>query len=358
MACCCSAACYVHVGCLWLSDLSSQRVACTWDVQQLNDCLQLYCKCNRRPAFRQPAQRVKQGCIHSTTWTDSLKGCALCWLDSVVPPVPQVSQHAAWPHRCMPSHDNWWADRVVVCPWIGLQGVMRSGPSLTALSNQIGSGMSSAGASPLARQGSNLKRAISMKRSEMRNATSGSNKHTLSLKVGQGLPVRRPPCTWGGQTALPAKHNLDCSTFQGIRCSPAALKCQAALRLPAAGKPEQYCAAAHLHNKPAGLQLEQGSNCLFGNMHRSHQWGQLDGSGKPDMLNLQVTVGCGEVCVFHAGGYNESSNQENSGVPRWEFFIGDRPHAPPVDKSGMRPPIEQVSCKGLKPSCSRVCSAC
>ena len=87
-------------------------------------------------------------------------------------------------------------------------------------------------------------------------------------------------------------------------------------------------------------------------MHCCHQWGQLavqQWLRDPDMLNLQVTVGCGEVCVFHAGGYNESSNQENSGVPRWEFFIGDRPHAPPVDKSGMRPPIEQVSCRSPTP---------
>ena len=98
---------------------------------------------------------------------------------------------------------------------VGLQGVMRSGPSLTALSNQIGSGMSSAGASPLARQGSNLKRAISMKRSEMRNATSGSNKHTLSLKV-----------RWAAArvlTSLPAQHNPHCNAFLSIRCRPAAL---------------------------------------------------------------------------------------------------------------------------------------
>ena len=116
-----------------------------------------------------------------------MQGCASCWLHSIVPPGKAAYLHG---HIAgMPSHDSMWADQVVACLLIGLQGVMRSGPSLTALSNQIGSGMGSAGASPLARQGSNLKRAISMKRSEMRNATSGSNKHTLSLKVGWGLHV-------------------------------------------------------------------------------------------------------------------------------------------------------------------------
>lgn len=109
---------------------------------------------------------------------------------------------------------------------------MRSGPSLTALSNHIGSGMSSAGASPLARQGSNLKRAISLKRSEMRNATSGSNKHTLSLKVGQGAACVLTSLHQGAQTALPAQHRLHGSTLLGIHCSPAALSCPAVLRFP------------------------------------------------------------------------------------------------------------------------------
>ena len=133
---------------------------------------------------------------------------------------------------------------------------------------------------------------------------------------------------------MPAKHNLHCSTFLDIRCSPAALHCPGVLCLPAAGK------------------LEQGSGCFFEKIHCPHLWGRLAVRQLPSenryLLNLQVTVGCGEVCVFHAGGYNESSNQENSGVPRWEFFIGDRPHAPPVDKSGRRPPIEQV-CRSPRP---------
>ena len=38
----------------------------------------------------------------------------------------------------------------------------------------------------------------------------------------------------------------------------------------------------------------------------------------------------------------ETSSQESAGVPRWEFFIGDRPHAPQRDKGSRRQPIEQI----------------
>ena len=56
---------------------------------------------------------------------------------------------------------------------------------------------------------------------------------------------------------------------------------------------------------------------------------------------LQVTVGCGKVCLFYVGGCAEFTTQDG-GVPRWEFFIGDRPHHPGPDKHGRRPPIAQV----------------
>ena len=56
---------------------------------------------------------------------------------------------------------------------------------------------------------------------------------------------------------------------------------------------------------------------------------------------LQVTVGCGKVCLFYVGGCAEFTTQDG-GVPRWEFFIGDRPHHPGPDKHGHRPPIAQV----------------
>ena len=75
-----------------------------------------------------------------------------------------------------------WA--VVVLQELSSSVPQRSGPSLSALSkDHLSMGnLSSAGASPLARQGSNLKRQISMKRNEQRNSSLG-NKHTLSLKV-------------------------------------------------------------------------------------------------------------------------------------------------------------------------------
>ena len=56
---------------------------------------------------------------------------------------------------------------------------------------------------------------------------------------------------------------------------------------------------------------------------------------------LQVTVGCGKVCLFYVGGCAEFTTQDG-GVPRWEFFIGDRPHHPEPDKHGRRPPIAQA----------------
>lgn len=56
---------------------------------------------------------------------------------------------------------------------------------------------------------------------------------------------------------------------------------------------------------------------------------------------MQVTVGCGKVCLFYVGGCAEFTTQDG-GVPRWEFFIGDRPHHPGPDKHGRRPPIAQV----------------
>ena len=58
-------------------------------------------------------------------------------------------------------------------------------------------------------------------------------------------------------------------------------------------------------------------------------------------VNMQVTVGCGKVCLFYVGGCAEFTTQDG-GVPRWEFFIGDRPHHSGPDKHGRRPPIAQV----------------
>ncbi|KAL0052814.1 hypothetical protein WJX82_008196 [Trebouxia sp. C0006] len=64
-------------------------------------------------------------------------------------------------------------------------------------------------------------------------------------------------------------------------------------------------------------------------------------SVKRTPLSLKVTVGCGKVCLFYVGGCAEFTTQDG-GVPRWEFFIGDRPHHPGPDKHGRRPPIAQI----------------
>ena len=41
---------------------------------------------------------------------------------------------------------------------------------------------------------------------------------------------------------------------------------------------------------------------------------------------MQVTVGCGRVCIFHVGGALEGAVDDPKSVRRWEFFIGDSPH--------------------------------
>lgn len=64
----------------------------------------------------------------------------------------------------------------------------RSRASLTSIStllnmnNNLGGGLGPSGASPLSRQGSNLKRRLSMKRHGAA-ASSSTTRHTLSLKV-------------------------------------------------------------------------------------------------------------------------------------------------------------------------------
>ena len=58
-------------------------------------------------------------------------------------------------------------------------------------------------------------------------------------------------------------------------------------------------------------------------------------------------VSAGTVCVFHVGGHQEAVNEGGSDerlpVPRWEFFIGDAPHAPSVDGAGRRQPMAQIA---------------
>ena len=62
----------------------------------------------------------------------------------------------------------------------------------------------------------------------------------------------------------------------------------------------------------------------------------------------QVIVGAGTICVFHVGGYQDAAPDggSNAGplpVPRWEFFIGDAPHAPLVNGAGRRQPMVQIA---------------
>lgn len=54
-------------------------------------------------------------------------------------------------------------------------------------------------------------------------------------------------------------------------------------------------------------------------------------------------IGAGTVCIFHVGGFVETNADRGGGVPRWEFFIGDRPHVPELDSEGKRQPLTQIA---------------
>ena len=56
----------------------------------------------------------------------------------------------------------------------------------------------------------------------------------------------------------------------------------------------------------------------------------------------QVVVATGTVSMFHVGGYQEASD-DSAAALQWEFFIGDRPHAPAVDDAGLRQPMAQIA---------------
>ncbi|KAG2496536.1 hypothetical protein HYH03_005360 [Edaphochlamys debaryana] len=61
-------------------------------------------------------------------------------------------------------------------------------------------------------------------------------------------------------------------------------------------------------------------------------------------LSLKVMTSAGSVCVFHVGGgVDEVTDPTLPEVPRWEFFIGDRPLAPELDSNQRRRCISQVA---------------
>ena len=61
-------------------------------------------------------------------------------------------------------------------------------------------------------------------------------------------------------------------------------------------------------------------------------------------LSLKVMTSAGSVCVFHVGGgVDEVTDPTLPEVPRWEFFIGDRPLAPLLDVNQRRRCVSQVA---------------
>ena len=58
-----------------------------------------------------------------------------------------------------------------------------------------------------------------------------------------------------------------------------------------------------------------------------------------------MAVGCGTVCVFHVGGCAQADTAES----RWDFFLGDMPHAPETGTdSPFKASISQVVCQRIK----------
>eukprot|EP00887_Chlorella_sp_A99_P006306 scaffold3.g6306.t1 len=47
------------------------------------------------------------------------------------------------------------------------------------------------------------------------------------------------------------------------------------------------------------------------------------------VLSLKVLLAAGTACLFHVGGGGQEAASDPAGVPQWEFFIGDAPHAAP-----------------------------
>ncbi len=58
-------------------------------------------------------------------------------------------------------------------------------------------------------------------------------------------------------------------------------------------------------------------------------------------------MAAGTVSVLHVGGYQPMAasldREVEAAVPTWEFFIGDRPHAPLADAAGRRQPFVQMA---------------
>ncbi|GFH21267.1 predicted protein, partial [Haematococcus lacustris] len=61
-------------------------------------------------------------------------------------------------------------------------------------------------------------------------------------------------------------------------------------------------------------------------------------------FSLKIMISAGSVCVFHVGGdLDEVTDPTVPEVPRWEYFIGDRPLAPLRDELGRRRCIAQLA---------------
>lgn len=56
----------------------------------------------------------------------------------------------------------------------------------------------------------------------------------------------------------------------------------------------------------------------------------------------QVMIGAGNMYIFNIGEENVAESQALNQLPRWEFFLGDRPHQQ-VDEDGNRPTIQQIT---------------
>lgn len=104
---------------------------------------------------------------------------------------------------------------------------------------------------------------------------------------------------------------------------------------------------SHLkHSPPGSPSHRRNMRNLSSPLWRQATLAAADGgAGASPVLSLKVLLSAGEVCAFHVGGGLEASHRGGAGraSPRWEYFLGDRPHCGGTDAAGRRPPMAQLA---------------
>lgn len=107
------------------------------------------------------------------------------------------------------------------------------------------------------------------------------------------------------------------------------------------GSLEDVSAHSNSFGYPAGLLGRMPAANNYGGKTRDPVMEEVQNS----TFSLKIMISAGSVCVFHVGGnVDEVVTDPNvPEVPRWEYFIGDRPLAPLVDAMQRRRCIAQLA---------------